>query len=151
MDSIWDSLLTAQGLALLVTLIVFVVAAFLVIRSLIGFVITSVMLFIACISGFLIANNAIVHQLFNYENNASPETQKINPTSIKQTIGEVYELFRKGICTETVKVVYDPQAVDHLDDAISRLQQQQEQMRTMIKNLRTPQMKINEIVEEVED
>lgn len=137
MESIWDSLLSIQGLMLLITVIVFVVTVGLVLRGLIGFVITSIMLFIAVITGSMIVHNNITEQIFRYESKSLPENKQITVSSIKQHIVDVYETFRTGVCTETVKVVYDPQAIDNLDEVISRLQKQQDQLQSVIKQLRT--------------
>jgi hypothetical protein len=136
MGAIWDSLLTGQGLMLLITFIIFIATVILILRGLIGFIVTGLMLFIAVVTGAMIYHNGIVQELFHYDTNVLPENKKITMTSIRENVLEVYELFRRGICTDTVKVVYDSRTIDTLDNSISRLQDQQEHLQRVINNLR---------------
>jgi hypothetical protein len=89
MQQIVDFLLSSNGLAFGVALLIFIITLFLVVKRLIGFLITLLLLAFAIVSGFFVANQDLLRNILkNYTGQATPEEQ--------DTLNQLKAQFYKG-------------------------------------------------------
>lgn len=95
MQDIYNFLSSSNGIALIVALIIFFVTIVLVIRRLIGFVITLILLIFAILSGLAIANNDIVRDIFRGLSSDSTPKEKESVSLLNQQVMKTYEDIKK--------------------------------------------------------
>lgn len=77
MDEFLDFILSNNGAAFAIALLIFLVTVWLVIKRLIGFVITVVLLLFALVSGFFVANADLVREILkNVAGKSTPREQQ---------------------------------------------------------------------------
>lgn len=95
MQDIYNFLSSSNGIALIVALIIFFVTIVLVIRRLIGFVITLILLIFAILSGLAIANNDIVRDIFQGLKSDSTPKDRESVSLLNQQVMKTYEDIKK--------------------------------------------------------
>lgn len=93
-------------LALIVSIIIFVVTLVLVVKRLIGFFITLLLLFFTIVSGYAILNHDIVRAflLKYYVEKDQKETTKENPSNFQQKLLDTYESLKKELEEQKEKI-----------------------------------------------
>ncbi len=102
MEGFFDNYVSSNTLALVVSGIIFVITVALVLRNLISFIITCVLLFFAVVSGLAIANNDIVKGYLHSDKDvAAADTSKTPPTESRiETIRDrLVTIFRQLVET----------------------------------------------------
>lgn len=95
MNEFVDFLLSNNGAAIAIALLIFIVTVWLVIKRLIGFVITIVLLAFALISGFAVANADLVREIIkNIAGKSTPQEQQ-TLDQLKQQVFKSYDEIRK--------------------------------------------------------
>ncbi len=97
MQDVINFLLSNNGLAFGVALLIFIITLFLVVKRLIGFVITLLLLTFALVSGFFIANQDLFRSILKgYTSDATPEDRD-TVTQLKTQFYKSYEEIKAEI------------------------------------------------------
>lgn len=92
MQDFINFILSNNGLAFGVALLIFIVTLFLVVKRLIGFVITLLLLVFALVSGFFIANQDLFRSILKgYTNEATPEDKN----TVEQLKAQFYKAYEE--------------------------------------------------------
>jgi biopolymer transport protein ExbB/TolQ len=95
MNEFIDFILSNNGAAIAIALLIFIVTVWLVIKRLIGFVITIILLAFALISGFAVANADLVREIIkNLAGKSTPQEQQ-TLDQLKQQVFKSYDEIRK--------------------------------------------------------
>lgn len=96
MNDFLDTILSNNGVALAVSLIIFIITLWLIIKRFIGFVFTLILLCFALVSGFAVANADLVREIFKNIAGKSTPQEKETLEELKAQLYKSYE----GIKTE---------------------------------------------------
>ncbi len=111
MQEFFDSLLSSEVLGLGVAIVIFIITIALVLKRLIGLVLTLILLFIAIISGLVIANNHWVNNFLHREmpeKVAEGEGQPTTIKTLKRQIVDAYQELRTSVCTANIPQEAEP-------------------------------------------
>jgi nitrogen fixation/metabolism regulation signal transduction histidine kinase len=139
MDGLFDSYISSNSLALIVSSIIFVVTVTLVAKQLINFVITAVLLFFAVVSGFAIANNDIVRSYFQGSEQSSAKAaaagEKMEESrldTIKEHISQIFQQLVETLSNQSKDHQGDKEKSKQLKSSIESVINQLEQQRLQL-------------------
>ena len=104
MQDVINFLFSNNGLAFGVALLIFIITLFLVVKRLIGFIITLILLAFALISGFFIANQDLFRSILKgYTSDATPEDREA-VTQLKSQLYNSYEEIKEEVLEQKVEL-----------------------------------------------